>query len=215
MHTYHYTYIVINSQPQSNQKYYIGVRTSSTPPDSDSSYMGSSRQLKQLIKEAPDKFQKEILQIWPTRNLAEAHEERLHGLYNVATNPLYYNKRNANAQFHTTPESNAKISKTMSSPDWVNTTGKLRTAKMMQTRNATDYIPTKNRAAKKRKETIASDEWKETIGAMQIQHQKETKSDPNWIKAHTFICPHCQKSIIGKANFNRWHASNCKKYTTI
>jgi len=75
---------------------YIGLR-SCVGPAEDDPYMGSShdKKFKKLLSDKPKIFTKIIIGLWPSRNLAAAHEIWLHGYYNVATNPLYYNKCNA------------------------------------------------------------------------------------------------------------------------
>ena len=38
----------------------------------------------------------------------------------------------------------------------------------------------------------------------------ERQNSPMWRADNTFECPHCERSIIGKGAFNRWHGDNCK-----
>jgi len=89
---YHYTYLITNLHPLSRERYYIGVHSASS--DSNN-YMGSSKYLtKDIIQLGKENFEKIIIEIWPTRKLAEAHEIWLHGWYNVKNNNLFYNRAN-------------------------------------------------------------------------------------------------------------------------
>ena len=90
-HTYkhNYTYLITNT---TNGLKYIGVRSCNCLPENDS-YMGSSKYLKEAIKEdSLSNFTKEILSDYPTRKLAVTEEIHLHNLHDVAVNPEYYNK---------------------------------------------------------------------------------------------------------------------------
>lgn len=93
----HYIYKITNLNPTDSRKYYIGVRsTNHKSPEADSKYMSSSTCLKKEIRQyGKDNFFKEILSIWETRDLANLEEIRLHTLYNVSSNPEYYNISNA------------------------------------------------------------------------------------------------------------------------
>lgn len=100
---YHYVYQVTNCIIDATEKYYIGVRTSTIPPEDDISYMGSSKYLNEAIHEyGISNFKKEILSVWDTRKLANAEEIRLHNLYAVATNPEYYNRAAATSESFST-----------------------------------------------------------------------------------------------------------------
>ena len=117
IYTYHYTYEITNLNPITDEKYYIGVHSDNSL---DNTYLGSSKYLDLAVnKQGKEYFQKDILHLWQSRELAEAHEEWLHGYINVATNPV-------------------------------------------------------------------------------------------WINANTFICPHCDKILHERGNFERWHNDNCK-----
>lgn len=66
---------------------YIGARTCDCEPENDS-YLGSS---KVLTKEQLNNCKKVILAKFSTREEAIAEEIRLHELYDVSSNPNYYN----------------------------------------------------------------------------------------------------------------------------
>lgn len=91
---YHYTYLLTDLQPKSNQKYYIGVHSGVNDPENDG-YMSSSQDINDLINNyGINRFEKTIITIWKSRKLAVQHEIKLHEEYNVKDNPLFYNKAN-------------------------------------------------------------------------------------------------------------------------
>lgn len=80
---YHYVYLLINP---SNDMKYIGVRTSSSEPDEDTAYLGSSKYVPKI------ECDKIILKEFATRKEALAYEIYLHNLYDVGNNTMFYNK---------------------------------------------------------------------------------------------------------------------------
>jgi hypothetical protein len=91
---YCYTYLLIN---ENNGMMYIGKRQSRLLPDLDTSYMGSSRH---VPKEECDKI---ILSEFSTSLEATEDEIRLHSMYDVATNPKFYNRaKQTSTKFDTT-----------------------------------------------------------------------------------------------------------------
>jgi hypothetical protein len=109
---YHYTYLITNT---TNQMKYIGVRSCSCLPENDSDYMGSSKALDESMNETPESFTKTIIGTFPTRENANADEQWLHEMYDVARNPEFYNLMNAPLGFdntgkHHTPEIRKKLS---------------------------------------------------------------------------------------------------------
>ena len=83
---YHYTYII---QHKAENMSYIGVRTSKVPPNEDITYWGSSKYLPSNISEVARKV---ILRIHNTREQALRHEVYLHQMYDVARNPVFWNR---------------------------------------------------------------------------------------------------------------------------
>ena len=83
---YHYTYLI---QHKTEDKRYIGVRSSNVHPTEDTDYWGSSKHLPTNIQENHVKI---IIKIHHSRKEAISHEILLHKLNNVAANPSYYNK---------------------------------------------------------------------------------------------------------------------------
>ena len=88
IYTSHYTYLITNT---TNQMKYIGVRSCSCLPENDSDYMGSSKLLNEAMEIEPESFVKTIIDTFPTRKNANADEQRLHEMYDVARNPEFYN----------------------------------------------------------------------------------------------------------------------------
>jgi hypothetical protein len=113
---YHYTYLITNT---TNQMKYIGVRSCSCLPENDDGYMGSSKILDEDMGIEPEAFTKTIIETFSTRETANADEQRLHEMYDVARNPLFYNLVNAPMGFcmsgkNHSPEARKKMSKSRS-----------------------------------------------------------------------------------------------------
>ena len=75
IYNYHYTYLITNT---TNQMKYIGVRSCNCLPENDSNYMGSSKLLNEAMETSPEAFVKTIIETFPTREVANADEQRLH-----------------------------------------------------------------------------------------------------------------------------------------
>ena len=96
IYTFHYTYLIVN---KNSQMKYIGVRSCSCLPENDDGYMGSSKLLDEAMNETPEYFTKTIIDTFPTREIANADEQRLHEMYDVARNSEFYNRMNAPSEF--------------------------------------------------------------------------------------------------------------------
>lgn len=118
MEQYHYTYQITNLL---NKISYIGLRTSNISPEKDLgiSYFSSSTN-NEFIKDqlnCPYNFKYEILNVFNNRMDAINDEIRLHELYNVGKNPMFYNKQNQTSNGidftgqHHTEEAKTKIGK--------------------------------------------------------------------------------------------------------
>lgn len=83
--TNHYVYLLQSKVSDMN---YIGVRTCKCKIGDDP-YMGSSRHMTQEDKSSCNKI---ILKRFSTRKEAVAYEVELHGLFDVARNPQFWNK---------------------------------------------------------------------------------------------------------------------------
>jgi hypothetical protein len=97
---YHYTYLIINTNPDKEEKFYIGCHSTDIEPENDIQYMGSSYHLQYDIKhQDKNDFKKEIIKEWDTQDKAMLHESRLHKEFDVAHNPEYYNRLNSKKGF--------------------------------------------------------------------------------------------------------------------
>ena len=83
---YHYTYLI---QHKTENKRYIGCRSSKVLPVEDAGYWGSSKYLPKDVKLTHVKI---ILKTFSTREEALQHEITLHKVNNVASDDSYYNK---------------------------------------------------------------------------------------------------------------------------
>ena len=110
---YHYTYKISVNNPTDDRRNYIGVRSCKCWPTEDTKYMGSCRQFNKWQKlNGTDGLQKNILAIWPSRKMAVEHEIKLHNLFEVSTNPEFWNQaKQTSTGFDTTgkPSWNAGI----------------------------------------------------------------------------------------------------------
>lgn len=101
---------------------YIGVRSCKCPIEEDTNYIGSGSAIPKHLFEF-----KEILQTFPTRKEALAHEIELHNQFNVACDPRFHNKaKQTSTGFDVlgvpqTPEHRSRISQAL--------TGRKRTEK--------------------------------------------------------------------------------------
>lgn len=90
MEKHHYVYEIVNLV---NHMKYIGVRSCTCVPEKDTRYMSSSEYVKAAIKEfGLATFEKKILAVFETRELAVAHEVHLHAILNVDYDDGYYNR---------------------------------------------------------------------------------------------------------------------------
>ena len=83
---YHYTYLL---QHKTENKRYIGCRSSKKEPTKDTNYWGSSKHLPKDVKNTHVKI---IIRTFHTREEALEHEIALHLANNVASNETFYNK---------------------------------------------------------------------------------------------------------------------------
>jgi len=90
MEKFYYVYILVNENPIDKRIYYIGSRGSKKSPEIDS-YICSSNVVKKIIKENGNTFKKIITHICNSRLEAYEYESKLHELFNVDENELFYN----------------------------------------------------------------------------------------------------------------------------
>jgi hypothetical protein len=196
---YHYTYIITNT---TNQMKYIGVRSCSCLPENDDGYMGSSKILGEAMEETPESFTKTIIETFSTRENANADEQRLHEMYDVARNSEFYNLMNAPLGFctagktgkdsywygkHLPEETRKKISESEK--------GKILSTETKRKMSLAQSGENNNMYGKKH-----STEIRKKISKSQLGKRKPQKK---------IQCPHCSK--IGGNVMKRHHFSNCRE----
>ena len=94
----HYVYLIEKKNALPNeQKYYIGVRSCRCKISEDT-YMGSSKYLNEDIKkEGKANFNKIILRRFEDREKAYENEIEMHTKFDVAKNPIFFNKAKCRA----------------------------------------------------------------------------------------------------------------------
>ena len=101
-------------------------------------------------------------------------------------------------------EKSQKHRATVNDPNWKNTVGKLAKEKEKETKSSTNYKETTGKIQiAKYKETVTDPTWLATTGKDKITKQLATKSSDEYISKHTVICPHCNRSILGKGNLTQ------------
>lgn len=86
---HHYCYLIHDS---TNGMKYFGVRTSEIEPEKDTKYMGSGSKITEAMKiSGKDKFKKEVLEVFDTRDDAMEYEEWYMAENDCVDSPEYYN----------------------------------------------------------------------------------------------------------------------------
>lgn len=90
----HYVYLIIDQQPHSSKRFYIGKRSCNCLIENDYKYMSSStdKEFKQFIKDNFNRFKKIILNVFETNEEALQNEIFLHDLFDVGRSHYFYNK---------------------------------------------------------------------------------------------------------------------------
>lgn len=206
----HYVYLIEKRNALPNQqKYYIGVR-SCEGLIGDDDYMGSSKYLTEdIIKEGENNFNKIILKRFETREEAYAHEIQLHKEFDVANNPLFFNRAKQtvigfdpgvgeNNYFYGkkhTLESRQKMSEILKTKDC-----------RQKTTNKGKKFPTSgSKISKARKEWMSINKHP-MLGRNRI-------NEPNLVlgglKQKRDTCKKCGLTTIA-GNIARWHNEKCK-----
>jgi len=91
----HYVYLIVDL---TTGKMYIGSRTSKVPPEEDlgKRYFSSSTDetFQFLQRNYPNRFKYFVLKTFKTYKEAIKYEAKLHKKFDVANNPMFYNKAN-------------------------------------------------------------------------------------------------------------------------
>ena len=86
---HHYCYLI---HDMDNGMKYFGVRSSEKPPAADGRYMGSGSKITEQIKiKGKDKFRKEVLEVFDTRDEAMEYEEWYMTENDCVDSPMFYN----------------------------------------------------------------------------------------------------------------------------
>ena len=219
---YHYTYIIVNKNTQMK---YIGVRSCNCLPENDSDYMGSSKILGEAMQETPESFTKTIIDTFPTREIASIDEQRLHEMYDVARNSMFYNLCIAPTGFCMSGRTqSAETKKKMGDAhrgEKNHNYGKHHSAehkkKLSVSQMGKTISPeTRAKMSEAAMGKIISPETRKKLSAagMDRTHSPETRQkigESNKGKIYERItCPHCSK-IGGNNIMKRWHFANCRE----
>lgn len=209
----HYVYLIEKkSALETEQKYYIGVRSCEGLIANDD-YMSSSKYLTEEVdKLGKQSFNKIILKRFENREDALSYEIHMHKEFDVANNPIFFNKaRQTSVKFAAaageqnhfygkkhTEESRKLMSEVLKTKDCTQKTNNL--GKKFP--NAGPKISALRKQwfennVHPRKGKIATEEEKKAWGANFKNHLRVG-------------CMHCDK-IGSIANMARWHNNNCKK----
>lgn len=212
----HYVYLIEKkSALETEQKYYIGVR-SCEGLIGDDEYMSSSKYLTEDIeKNGKQNYNKIILKRFQSREEALAHEIQLHKEFDVANNTIFFNRaRQTSVKFAAgAGESNHFYGKKHNEESRQLMSEILKTKNCLQkTNNLGKKFP---QAGAKISE--ARKEWFKTNkhprkGKIATEDEKQAwaANFKNHLKVE---CKHCDK-LGSIANMARWHNDNCKKKVT-
>lgn len=193
----HYTYMIEVLEPTDQRRYYVGVRSCDGSIIDDKYYLGSSKYLKQWIKEnGKDKIKKTILAIWPTRELAMEHEIRIHDHFEVHLNEEFFNKSKQSVSGFTTYG--------MESP-WKGKTFSKESLEKLSESCMGRPSPWKGKTC--------SEEMKQKIRESKAKnpyrHTEEHKQKMRERFKQKTECPHCGKIGSGPVMY-KYHFTNCK-----
>jgi hypothetical protein len=209
----HYVYLIEKkSALETEQKYYIGVRSCEGLIANDD-YMGSSKYLTEEVdKLGKQSFNKIILKRFDNREDALLYEIHMHKEFDVANNPIFFNRAKQKSTGFScgagelnpfygkkhTEESRKLMSEVLKTKDCTQKTNNL--GKKFP--NAGPKISALRKQwfennVHPRKGKIATEDEKQAWGSNFKNHLRVG-------------CMHCDK-IGSIANMARWHNNNCKK----
>ena len=199
------------------------MRSCSCLPENDSDYMGSSKSLDEAMNETPEAFTKIIIETFPTREIANSSEQWLHETYDVARNPLFYNRCIAPMGFCRAERTHSDSTKKKMSesakgkPRSAETRKKISEAKMGKTfseetlKKMSDSQRGRKHSPETRKKMSAaqSGEKGHWYGKHLSPETRKKMSGPRGPQKK-IQCPHCSK-IGGNAMMKRHHFNNCRE----
>ena len=209
----HYVYLIEKkSALETEQKYYIGVRSCECLI-ADDQYMGSSKYLTEDIeKTGRNNFNKIILKRFSNRIEANKYEIEMHEQFDVANNPLFFNKV-------TQKDRGLGVGPGELNPFY----GKRHTEEYKQRQSALlktkDCKPKNTNLGKKFPESgikisEARKEWYKNNTHPRKDKIATKEEKQSWaanFKNHLRVgCRYCDK-LGSIANMARWHNDNCKK----
>ena len=210
----HYVYL-IEKKPalETEQKYYIGVRSCETLIWDDHDYIGSSKYLTEEVnKLGRESFNKIILKRFDNRLDANLYEIQMHEEFDVADNSLFFNKvKQKDRGLGVGPgELNPFYGKKHTEEY------KQRLSALLKTKDCRQKTTNKGKKFPEAgsKISAAKKEWfKNNIHPRKLIKPSEEQKKI-WglnFKNHLRVgCMHCDK-IGSVANMVRWHNDNCKK----
>jgi hypothetical protein len=210
----HYVYLIEKKTAlDTEQKYYIGVRSCESKIGDDD-YMGSSKYLTEDIgKTGKQHYNKIILKRFDNRKDAMNYEIELHEKFDVVSNPLFFNKaKQKTTGFSCGPKELNPFYGKKHTEEY-----KQRLSALLKTKNT---IPKKTRKGEKhsfrtlqlmsviRKTWIA--ENKHPMLGVKRTEEMKINSSLGAKNQQKYKCDHCDVVTI-PANIKRWHNDNCKK----
>ncbi len=176
-----------------DNRYYYGYRSTVVSPLKDTTYLSSSKKIKELVKKyGSDCFSKKFLGIYVFKAHAISHEILLHQKCTVHKNNKFFNKASQNT---------TKFE--------YDNTGRVQT----ESSNLKRSIAQKNKS----KHTVES---KQKLRDFQLnraysEEEKQKRTEHAQKINQTYVvCPHCNKKVQ-KAAGARWHFDNCKKNPNV
>ena len=192
---------------------YIGVRSCSCLPENDSDYMGSSKSLDEAMNETPEAFTKIIIDTFPTREIANSNEQRLHKHYDVARNSMFYNLVNAPMRFCRAGRTHSDSTKKKMSESSKGKSYSAETRKKMSDsqRGKVSWnkgIPQTDEVKEKLRKAMSGPN-NHNYGKKHSAEALENMSGPRGPQKK-ITCPHCLQ-IGGGSMMKRWHFNNCRE----
>jgi hypothetical protein len=210
----HYVYLIEKkSAVETEQKYYIGVRSCECKIGDDD-YMSSSKYLKEDIEQTGrEQYNKIILKRFDKREDALNYEILMHEKFDVACNPIFFNKaKQKTVGFACGPgELNPFYGKKHTEEYKQRQSVLLKTKNCRQKKTNLGLVHTEETKLKmslKRKEWMSKN--KHPMKDKFMTPEEKIKYGANF-KNHLRVgCKYCDK-IGSIANMARWHNDNCKK----
>ena len=210
----HYVYLIEKkSALETEQKYYIGVRSCECKIGDDE-YMGSSKYLTEDINNnGKQNYNKIILKRFDSREDASKYEILMHEQFDVASNPIFFNKaKQKSIGFACGPGELNPFYGRKHTEEY-----KKKLSALLRTKDCRSKTPnfglvhtdeTKFKMSLKRKEWMSKN--KHPRKGIVMTPEEKIKYGANFKNHLRINCKYCDK-IGSIANMSRWHNDNCKK----